>query len=146
MQDIGIVTARLHIAVQRELFERLAERGFSDVRPRHGAVLAYVGDGARASDLVTRSGRNKQTVTRLIDELERLGYVERRPGPADRRTKIVRLTRRGHAEVRAAGEVLGEIEDRYAAALGARSWATWRSLSARLLDQITTSGKDADSP
>jgi len=136
VDDIGVLAARLHLAVQRELFTKLADRGFADIRPRHGAVLAYVGDGARASDLVVRSGRNKQTVTRLIDELEQLGYVERRPGPQDRRTKMVVLTRRGRAEVRAAGEILAAIEQRCSHALGAQSWARWRALLADLLEAI----------
>jgi DNA-binding MarR family transcriptional regulator len=134
VDDIGVMTTRLHLAVQRELFTRLASRGFADLAPRHGAVLAYVGDGARASDLVVRGGRNKQTVTRLIDELEQLGYVERRPGSPDRRTKVVALTRRGRAEVRAAREILADIERHYSSAIGAGSWATWRSQLARLLE------------
>ncbi len=130
------MTTRLHLAVQRQLFTRLAARGFADLRPRHGAVLAYVGEGTRASDLVVHSGRNKQTVTRLIDELEELGYVERRAGSSDRRTKVVALTRRGRAEVRAAREILADIERHCSGAIGVRSWATWRSQLTRLLDAI----------
>src|SRR5262245_45532577 len=130
------MAARLHLAVQRELFTLLAGRGFADIQPRHGAVLAYVGDGARASDLVVRSGRNKQTVTRLIDELGQRGYVERRPGSPDRRTKVVVLTKRGRAEVRAARNILADIERRYSSALGTGSWSTWRSLLTRLLTAI----------
>ncbi|WP_280921746.1 MarR family winged helix-turn-helix transcriptional regulator [Streptomyces durhamensis] len=86
--DLGVLAARILFSVQRELFAELAEQGFDDIRPRAGAVLAYLrADGIRASELARASGQHKQVIGSLIDDLERLGYVERRPDPADRRAK-----------------------------------------------------------
>jgi len=40
--DLGVLAARLLFEVQGEIFRGTAEQGFDDVRPRHGAVLAYL--------------------------------------------------------------------------------------------------------
>src|ERR1700754_2964806 len=88
--NVGILSAKVLWAFERELFAKLAEQGHPDVRPRHGAVLAFLDrEGTRASDLARLSGRHKQVITTLIDELAELGYVERRPDPDDRRAKTV---------------------------------------------------------
>ncbi len=60
--------------------------------PRHGSVLALVDErpatvGALAADL----DLNLATVSGLVAELERVGFVERSADPADRRRTIVRI-------------------------------------------------------
>jgi DNA-binding MarR family transcriptional regulator len=123
--DIAILAAQLLFSVQEELFATLAERGHPDVRPRHGAVLAHVDEsGARATDLAHQSGVNKQSMVRLVDELEALGYVERRPDPRDRRAKLVVPTRLGLDEMNASDEIVAGIEARIAAGIGARPFAS----------------------
>src|SRR3954462_11801491 len=102
--DLGVLASRLLFSLQEELFEELAEAGYDDLHPRHGAVLAYLDeDGIRATELARLSGRHKQIVGRLVDELEELGYVDRRPDPADRRAKLVVPTGRGLGQMRGGG-------------------------------------------
>jgi DNA-binding MarR family transcriptional regulator len=116
--DLAALSARLLFALQRELFDTLAERGFADLTPRHGAVLAYLDPaGVRASELAQLSGLHKQVIGTIVDELEALGYVERQPDPADRRAKLVVPTDRGLAEQRAADRIIAVIERRHAKAL-----------------------------
>jgi DNA-binding MarR family transcriptional regulator len=135
--DLGILAARLLFSLQREVFARLAERGHREVRPQHGAILAYLDPaGTRATELARLSGRHKQIVGRLVDELEALGYVERRPDPADRRAKLVVPTERGLDEQRHADEIIADIERRHAATLGESAYAQLR----RALMTITDPG------
>ncbi|MDS0136054.1 MULTISPECIES: MarR family winged helix-turn-helix transcriptional regulator [unclassified Amycolatopsis] len=130
--DLGVLAGRLLFAVQRELFSTLAERGFDDLKPRHGAVLAYVDpDGVRATDLSRLSGQHKQNIGILIDELESLGYVERRPDPHDRRAKLVCPTERGLAQMRTADAIMAEIQHRHAERLGDEEYARFKH---RLID------------
>jgi DNA-binding MarR family transcriptional regulator len=97
--DLGVLAARLLFRVQGELFHRTAEQGFDDLRPRHGAVLAYLDeDGIRLADLARIAGRNKQTIAAIVDELEALGYVYRADDPADRRAKLIVPTERAGNE------------------------------------------------
>src|SRR5262245_35960916 len=79
-------------AVQRRMLERLHERGFDDLVPAHLNVFQYPGpQGASPSELAARLRMSKQAVNYLLGELERLGYLERRPDPDDLRAKHVAL-------------------------------------------------------
>ncbi|WP_249124472.1 MarR family winged helix-turn-helix transcriptional regulator [Saccharopolyspora erythraea] len=125
--DLVALSARLLFALQRELFDTLAERGYDDLTPRHGAVLAYLDEsGLRASELARLSGQHKQIIGTIVDELEALGYVERRPDPADRRAKLVVPTERGRAEQREADAVIAAIEHRHARALPPQRYARFK--------------------
>jgi DNA-binding MarR family transcriptional regulator len=127
--DLGVLASQLLFSLQEELFARLAEAGYDDLHPRHGAVLAYLDeDGIRATDLARLSGRHKQIVGRTIDELEGLGYVERRPDPRDRRAKLVFPTARGLEQIRRGDEIVADIEARHAKAIGGRSYAEFRDV------------------
>jgi DNA-binding MarR family transcriptional regulator len=127
--DLGVLASRLESALQRELFQRLAADGFEDLHPRHSAILAYLDeDGVRATELARLSGTHKQIVGRLVDELEQLGYVGRRPDPADRRAKLIVPTARGLAQLQRGDEIVAEIEARHASAIGARDYARFRDV------------------
>ncbi|GLY41889.1 hypothetical protein Amsp01_079120 [Amycolatopsis sp. NBRC 101858] len=127
--DLGVLAGRLLFAVQREMFATLAEQGFDDLKPRHGAVLAYLDpEGVRATDLSRLSGQYKQNIGTLIDELEALGYVERRPDPSDRRAKLICPTGRGLAQMKAADAIMADIQQRHARRLGAADYGRFKSL------------------
>jgi DNA-binding MarR family transcriptional regulator len=133
--DLGVLAARLLFGLQAEVFARLAELGHDQVRPRHGALLAYLDEeGLRATELARLSGRHKQIVGRLVDELEDLGYVERRDDPADRRAKLVVLTERGRDEQRLADEIIADIEGRHARSVGAAAYGEFRRVLRALTD------------
>ncbi|TDB96995.1 MarR family winged helix-turn-helix transcriptional regulator [Actinomadura sp. 7K534] len=78
-----------------ELHAELAAQGHPDLRPTHGFVLQAVGPGTTAVELGRSLGVTKQAAGKMVESLERMGYVERTADPADARRKIVRLTARG---------------------------------------------------
>jgi DNA-binding MarR family transcriptional regulator len=102
-------------------------------------VLAYLDeDGIRATELARLSGRHKQIVGRIVDELEELGYVERRPDPQDRRAKLIFPTKRGLEQTVRGDEIVADIEARYAKALGGRTYAAFRDV----LRQVVASDRE----
>jgi DNA-binding MarR family transcriptional regulator len=126
--DLGVLAGRLLFAVQNELFTALAAKGFDDLYPRHGAVMAYLEpDGVRATELARLSGQHKQVIGTLVDELERLGYVERHPDPADRRAKLVCPTERGLDQMRTADKIMSTVQDRHARRLGRDAFAQFKA-------------------
>lgn len=132
--DLGVLAARLLLGLTRELVRRTAEAGFDDLRPRHGAVLAYLDeDGVRLADLARLAGRNKQTIAAIVDELENLGYVSRADDPADRRAKLILPTERGRRRMRLGDEIVADIERRHEAKLGRAAYANF----IRTLREIT---------
>lgn len=122
--DLGMLSTRLLFGLQSELFRRAAEAGFDDLRPRHGAVTAYLDErGLRQTELVRLAGRNKQTIGAIVDELEKLGYVERVADPADRRAKLIVPTERGRRLIELADRVVADIELAYRAKVGPEAYA-----------------------
>jgi DNA-binding MarR family transcriptional regulator len=120
-------------AVQRHMLERLHERGFTDLDAAHLNVFQYPGpQGARPSDLATRLRISKQALNYLLGELERLGYLERRPDPDDLRSKRVTLTRRGTSAIRVIREAVGEVETAWEQQLGPKRFSELRGLLAEL--------------
>jgi DNA-binding MarR family transcriptional regulator len=137
--DLGVLTSRLLFAVQEELFDTLARQGHPNLRPQHGAVLAYLdAEGSRATDLARHSGQHKQVVGKLLDELETLGYIERRPDPSDRRAKLIVPTPLGLDQMTRSDAILSAIEQRHAEAVGANTYAGFK----RLFRQITQLQRD----
>ena len=127
--DLGLLTAWLLDPIREELFARLAERGHDQIRPCHRALLGYLDDsGTRLTELARVLGQPKQYVGRLIDELQELGYLTRRPDPNDGRGKLIVPTERGRDEQRQADLILADIEDRHAARIGADRYAEFRRL------------------
>ncbi|TDD41009.1 MarR family transcriptional regulator [Nonomuraea terrae] len=127
MPDLGILSSRTLFSLQKELFSRLSEMGHPQVRPRHGAVLAYLDvEGSRASDLAVRSGQHKQVIGTLVDELVALGYVERQPDPADRRAKLIVPTELGRDHMVKSDTLLAEMEAKHARAVGEEAYAEFK--------------------
>jgi DNA-binding MarR family transcriptional regulator len=136
--DLGVLAARLLLCVQDELLHRTAELGFDDLRPRHGAVLAYLDeDGIRLADLARIAGRNKQTIAAIVDELESLGYVYRADDPADGRAKLIVPTERGRRRMRVGDQIVADIERRHEARLGRTGYASFKqALRAITTDEV----------
>ncbi|MEV5322419.1 MarR family transcriptional regulator [Streptomyces sp. NPDC052687] len=117
------------------LHQRLHEEGFDHVRYRHGSVFRHIDpDGSRLTALAERSGFSKQAIAEVVDELERSGYAERTPDPADRRAKLIRLTQRGRNAQLAAARILTDMEHQWARRLGPDAITTLR----HTLQQILT--------
>ncbi|SEM06222.1 MarR family winged helix-turn-helix transcriptional regulator [Streptacidiphilus jiangxiensis] len=139
--DLGVLISTLYRAFERELWQALAERGFADLGARHGSVLAHLRpEGVRAVELSRASGQHKQIVGTIVDELEALGYVERRPDPGDRRAKLVVPTERGIAQRAAAAEVITAYERRQTELLGPERFAQFRAA----LRELTDAARSAD--
>ena len=106
-----------------------ARAGFDDLDAAHLNVFQYPGpQGARPSELAARLRISKQALNYLLGELERLGYLERRPDPDDLRSKRVGLTPRGTAAVRTIREAVAELEATWAEQLGAERFEQLRTL------------------
>ena len=116
-------------SVQQRMLDRLRERGFDDIDAAHMNVFQYPGpQGAKPSELAARLRVTKQALNYLLGELERLGYVERRPHPDDLRSKRVALTPRGTAMVGVMRDAVAEMEAEWSERLGTERFAELRGL------------------
>lgn len=91
---------------------RLAEEGFGDIRPHHANVFTFVPpEGIQVAELTKLAHMRKQSMTQTVEELEKLGYIERRPDPNDKRARLVFLTERGKG-VKPVAIAAGQVVDR----------------------------------
>jgi MarR family transcriptional regulator, transcriptional regulator for hemolysin len=88
------------------------------ITPRDYCVLSHAMAGEYTQiELAKLADLDKTTMLNTLDDLERAGYAERKPSPADRRVRIVtvtphgaRLVAEGHQIAdRVHGEVLGAV-------------------------------------
>ena len=120
-------------AVQRCMLELLHERGFDDLDAAHLNVFQYPGpQGARPSELAARLRISKQALNYLLGELERLGYLERRPDPDDLRSKRIVLTPRGTSAILVIRDAVAEMETAWSKRLGPKRFAQLRRLLVEL--------------
>jgi DNA-binding MarR family transcriptional regulator len=117
---IGQLLVQLTRLFQTELFERLNAAGLAEARVPHTHVTAYIkAEGSRLTDLATQARMTLPAMSELVDDLERLGIVERRPDPSDGRAKLICMTDAGWDAMRTARGVIASIEGRYAELVGA---------------------------
>jgi DNA-binding MarR family transcriptional regulator len=75
------------------VYDVVRAAGYAELTPAQGRLAAGIDpQGTRLNVLADRAQVAKQTATALVDHLERAGYVERIPDPADGRARLVRLT------------------------------------------------------
>ncbi|MGY2048053.1 MarR family winged helix-turn-helix transcriptional regulator [Methylobacterium sp. JK268] len=108
--------------------------GDAGLRPGDFALLQLVGDnpGIGQTALSAAVARDKSTLTPLLVDLERRGFVRREPDPADRRGRRVSLTPAGAAKRDALAACAARHEALLAAALGPEN----RALLLGLLRQL----------
>ncbi|MFJ2550642.1 MarR family winged helix-turn-helix transcriptional regulator [Microbacterium sp. NPDC087591] len=134
---IGMLATRLHRATEADLFRRLADAGYTDLRMRHSMLFeALPAEGARVTTLAAQLGMTPQAMGELVDELESSGYVQRSGDPKDRRARLVMFTTKGRTAFDQAFVILSDMESAYAAKVGAAAYATARSVLAALAQAL----------
>jgi DNA-binding MarR family transcriptional regulator len=95
-----------------ELHRRLAASGYDDVRPASfGYVLLAVRDRpTTGADVAQLLGVTKQAASKLIDGMERDGYVRRSAHDDDARAKAIEITARGRKFLTTVEAIYAAIE------------------------------------
>ncbi len=118
-RHIGQLLTQLTRLFQADLFKRLVVAGLTDARVPHTHVTAYIkADGSRLTDLADQARLTLAAMSEIVNDLERLGIVERRPDPTDGRAKLICLTDAGWDAMRTARAIIGDIETDYARRIG----------------------------
>jgi len=118
--QIGQLLTQLTRLFQTDLFDRLIAAGLTDARVPHTHVTAYIkAEGSRLTELATQARMTLPAMSELVDDLQRIGIVERRPDPSDGRARLICLTDAGWDAMRTAHRVIAEIESDYAELVGA---------------------------
>jgi DNA-binding MarR family transcriptional regulator len=121
-----IPLARLFAMAYRQLIEelhdRLAQRGWTDVRPSYGFVLLAARETpTTATELATLMGTTKQAASKLAATMLSAGYLIEAPINDDARARPLRLTARGRKLLDAVERIYAELEADWADVIGTKS-------------------------
>lgn len=109
--------------VNERIVAALRTRGYADVRIAHSMVLANLDlNGNSVSEIAARALVPKQAVSKLVLELEEMGYLTRAVHEHDGRSIVVRFTRRGTTLMRATFAMIADLEGEIASTLGPRRY------------------------
>jgi DNA-binding MarR family transcriptional regulator len=134
---IGLLLRLLYQQHSQAIGTALREAGFDDIRPSAANVFPFVSpDGITISELANLAGLRKQTMAQAVDQLERTGYVERRPNPRDRRSRLVFLTERGASVPPVTHAAAARVEQRWAELTSAADIEALRAQLMRLLAEL----------
>jgi DNA-binding MarR family transcriptional regulator len=135
---IGQLLGQLLREFRGELFAAAAQRGYADVREPHLHIFGNLGiDGVRLTALAARAQLSLAATSELVNELQALGYLERRPDGSDGRAKLIYPTDRGRRALDDAGTRVAEIEERWARTIGPKRFAEACRTLQELLDRLT---------
>jgi len=89
------------------LESEMAKAGITDVPPSFGDILylIHTQGGAYIKDIADQSYKDKSTVSNIINQLEKKGYVEKRPDPKDGRRVKVHLTQGSEEHIDAMSDI-----------------------------------------
>src|SRR5450755_2302934 len=106
--NIGILLRTPFQQLVDEIHDNLAREGYPEVRPAQGIVFQFIGKtGARLTELAAKAQMTKQSMSYLVEYLEKEGHVERADDETDKRAKIFRLTKKGWKVVAIAEKSIG---------------------------------------
>jgi DNA-binding MarR family transcriptional regulator len=136
---IGLLLRLLYQQYSQDIEASLREAGFGDLRPPHSNVFPFVpAEGITVSELAELARVRKQSMAEAVAQLERMGYIERRPNPRDRRSRLVFLTERGES-VRPVTHATGErVEQRWAELTSPNELEALRASLLTLLTELRT--------
>lgn len=97
----------------------LSERGFDELpQPGYWALMILSRGASDAGQLITEMGVSKQAVSRLVDALVTLGFVDRKPNAVDRRRSDLRLSAKGRQAAELIGQAVQTMDETLACELG----------------------------
>jgi DNA-binding MarR family transcriptional regulator len=108
-----------------------------DLAPADAGILRLlrVASGLSQQELAGKLGIHPSRLVAILDNLEKRGYLERRPNPDDRRLYSLHLTKNGEDVLGKIGKVAREHQDVLLAALSNEERSALGSLLLKVADQ-----------
>jgi MarR family transcriptional regulator, transcriptional regulator for hemolysin len=136
--DLSFLLSHASHVLATRMSSAFAEIG---ITPREYCVLAHAMGGQYTQiELAKLADLDKTTMLNTTDYLERAGYAERTPSPADRRARIITVTAAGAALVAEGNEIADRVHREVLEALP----ESQRGLFTDMLTTLVTDGPLAD--
>jgi DNA-binding MarR family transcriptional regulator len=139
--DFGIVLALAYSAFVDELRAELAAAGHAELHRSFGYVArALTAEPLTLRELAERLAITSPGASKIVDEMQRTGHLERVPDAVDGRAKRLRLTRRGKAALAAARRIHARFEAELAERVGPHAARQCRVVLQSIIAERALSG------
>ena len=121
---IGALVAIIDQELRWRVTAALHASGFPDYRSTYRSIFMWTrAEGSRITELAELAQITQQSMSELVAEVERRGYVERIPDPTDRRAMLVRRTERGWQVNAISRQTVAQAQAEWEAQVGAPEYA-----------------------
>lgn len=133
--NTGVYLRILWDELRYNMEAQLKEIGFEDVSPSHGWIFYYTREeGSRITELAAIAKITKQSMSALVAQLEKTGYVKKKPDPTDKRAWLLVLTAKGKKVKEAGQEINYLFEKKWEQKLGKKDYGVFRQLLMKLCE------------
>jgi MarR family transcriptional regulator for hemolysin len=106
--EFGFLVARIARRLRQAVDAEMRLIGLTEATWRPLVYVRSLGDGVRQKELASAMSIEGPSLVRLLDSLERRGFIERREDETDRRARGIHLTRAGR-ELAVRAALLGNV-------------------------------------
>lgn len=93
-----LITGRTTLLLNRYLTQQFRDAGIPISREQWSILaVLWIEDGCSQQVIATQTERDKPSTTRLLDTLEKDGYIVRKSDPNDKRINLIYLTKKGRS-------------------------------------------------
>lgn len=114
--------------------EELKKYGCAELKMAHGDIFHTLFEAGElsAKEIAERTRRSKSTVSELVDRLVKLGYVCKKPDPADARGVKISLTEKGIAFETVFRKISEDLSKKILSAVGREELKTAEKIMRKL--------------
>ncbi len=120
-QSLGFIIASTMTRIRIVMLRKIKEYGY-EITPEQGAVLNAIGEseGISQSVIAEKTIKDKPTITRILDNLERKNLISRKTDSGDRRAYRIYLTETGRERIEMFRQIIAEVDAKAFAGLDSK--------------------------
>lgn len=136
--SLGFTIYRTALHMKSALQRTFKRQGYDITTEQWSILLSlWERDGRTQQEIAVKTCKDKANITRFIDDLERAGYVTRKPDPADRRKYAVHLTPRGKDLRKELMPIVSDVWDTILQGIPARDVAATRRVLTGIFENLS---------
>ncbi|MEE1943481.1 MarR family transcriptional regulator [Pedobacter sp. KR3-3] len=135
----NLLAGRLFMYINRYIAQKFKSSSVTLTREQWTILVQlWKQDGVSQQVIADETGRDKPSTTRLLDNLERDGYLQRQPAADDRRLNLIFLTEKGKAAEEEVMRVANQALDQITAGLATEELETVKKVFEKIYTNINT--------
>lgn len=108
---VGMLFRDIHNHWRVILDKRLRPLGLSQAKWRALLHISLSREDLKQTDLAAHIGIESPTLVRLLDRLQKDGWIRRCGSPGDRRVKVIRLTKKAEGTIQCISKTARDLRD-----------------------------------